>query len=112
MLGIREISVVLVNPGQRSQSTQIPNDLAYFEELIGAPVSVEKFLISGYRLVCSVDEGYGYDNSTLPKGTYFIAKYQGSFEGMSMEETEHIKRLLRGRAKGRKKKGIMSLFSR
>ncbi|WP_257350218.1 hypothetical protein [Pseudalkalibacillus decolorationis] len=50
-----QLTVVLVNPGQNPISTYIPNDLAHFEQLVDGPVCVEKFFISGYRLVCSVD---------------------------------------------------------
>ncbi|WP_408007914.1 hypothetical protein ACJROX_24955 [Pseudalkalibacillus sp. A8] len=109
-----KVMVVLVKPGQQPQSTYIPNNLEYFEELVDGPVSVEKFCISGYRLVCSVDEGYGYENSSLPIGTYFIVRYHTSFDTMSTEEAEEIKRLLNVRSKKRKKKkkGLLSIFSK
>ncbi|WP_261131707.1 hypothetical protein [Bacillus sp. Marseille-Q3570] len=108
-----KIMVVLVKPGQLPQSTYIPNDLKYFEELVDGPVSVEKFFISGYRLVCSVDEGYGYENSSMPLGTYFITRYHTSFETMETEESEEIKKALKERSKKRKKKkGLFSIFSK
>ncbi|WP_349408687.1 hypothetical protein [Pseudalkalibacillus sp. SCS-8] len=106
-----KIMVVLVKPGQTPQSVYIPNDLAHFEELVDGPASVERFFISGYRLVCSVDEGYGYEEKrTFPNGTFFIARYHTSFEDMSIEEAEEIKKLLKSRPKKRKKKGLLGLF--
>ncbi|MCF6138804.1 hypothetical protein [Pseudalkalibacillus berkeleyi] len=109
----QKITIVLVEPGQSPQITTVPNDLNYFEELVDGPASVEQFFISGYRIVCSVDEGLGYETGrSLPNGTYFIARYHTSFEDMTVEEAGEVKKILRDRAKKRKKKGIFSIFSR
>ncbi len=108
----KQITVVLVKSGQKPEVTYIPNDLPYFEKLVDGPASVERFFISGYRLVCSVDEGFGYEGRRLPTGTYFIAKYHTFFEDMSREEAGEIKRMLMARSRQRKRKGLLSIFSK
>ncbi len=112
-LGNKKITVVLVNQGQLPQTTTIDTHLSYMESLVDGPVSVERFFVSGYRLVSSIDEGFGYEDQTLPDGTYFIARYHTDFEDMSIEEAEEIKKIIRDRAKKRKKnRGILSIFKR
>ncbi|WP_349408685.1 hypothetical protein [Pseudalkalibacillus sp. SCS-8] len=113
MLDDVNITVVLVKLGQLPQTTTIQNDLNAFEEIVDGPVSVERFFVSGYRLVCSIDEGFGYEDRTLPTGTYFVARYHTNFESMSVEECEEVKKILKERVKKRKKsKGLFSIFSK
>ncbi|MCF6138801.1 hypothetical protein [Pseudalkalibacillus berkeleyi] len=106
-----DITVVLVKPGQIPQTTHIKNDLKAFEELADGPVSVERFFISGFRLVCNIDEGFGYDDRSLPKGTYFVARYHTEFENMSVHEAEEVKKVIKEQSKKRKK-GLFSIFTR
>lgn len=109
---MEEIVVVMKQEGKKPITTNLPNDLNYFEKVLNGPVDINKFYFSGFRLVCNVDDGYSLGDRDLPEGSFFIAKYDTDFVSMTVEEADEIKNVLRSKLRkgGKKKSGIFSLF--
>ncbi|MGM7702997.1 hypothetical protein ACSVDE_14800 [Pseudalkalibacillus sp. Hm43] len=106
-----DILVVLKQSNKNPVTTNIPNDINYFEKILEGPVDINKFAYSGFRLICNVDDGYSIGEHGLPEGTYFIAKYDTDFVPMTVDEAEEIKKVLREKKnKSGKKRGLFSLF--